>query len=179
MGRSLDAEVEAELNAARASGGSAAEERALQEVLLVEDVVDVNLGPQHGRAGNERISGAEVEDRTRIYFDAAVEIEKPGTVAAIAVSRTDTIRQPAAVSSRGAEVQAIDRVGPTRDDGQSLIVVEIEEALRRVLGKEAAADRATPIGVVQRGIEVAAERPVRPKLQHTFDSRDVHDIDVH
>ena len=58
-------------------------------------------------------------------------------------------------------------------------MVEIEEALRRVLGKEAAGDRATPIGVVQRGIEVAAERPVRPKLQHTFDAGDVHDIDVH
>src|SRR5438045_1099949 len=136
MGRSLDAEVEAELNAARASRGSAAEERAFQEILLVEDVVDVNLGPQHGRAGNERISGAEVEDRTRIYFDATVEVEEARAVAAVAGIRIDTIRQSTAVCSRGAEVQAVDRVGPARDDGQSLIVIEVEEPRRRVLGEE-------------------------------------------
>src|SRR5438874_5940858 len=140
MGRSLDAEVEAELNAARASGGSAAEERALQQVLLVEDVVDVNLGSQHGRAGNERISGAEVEDRTRIYFDATVEVEEARAVAAVAGIRIDTIRQSTAVGSRGAEVQAVDRVGPARDDRESLIMVEVEEPLRRVLGKEADGD---------------------------------------
>src|SRR5947208_2433136 len=94
--QSSDAEVQAELDAARPTHGCAAEERALQQILLVEHVVDEELRAQHRASEDERIAQARVEDRARWDVDPLVEVEQTRAVAAVAVGRVHAVGEAAA-----------------------------------------------------------------------------------
>src|SRR5213594_2527022 len=54
----LHPDVQPYLHAARPADGGATEERALQQVLVVEHILDVQLGPQHRAAHHQRVPRA-------------------------------------------------------------------------------------------------------------------------
>ena len=82
-------DVHSELKLSRSSHRCSAEERALQQILLVEDVIDVKLGTNKGPSESKRKSGASVQNETWLHLDALVEIEESGAVGTIAAGGID------------------------------------------------------------------------------------------
>src|SRR5258708_21660746 len=86
--------VEAYLNAAGPAEGRTTEERALQQIIMVQDVFYVHLRPEDGATHHERITGARVQNEARVDLDGLVEIEQARAVRRVrirAVSETRAV----------------------------------------------------------------------------------------
>src|SRR5258705_11635580 len=92
-------DAESELKHARPSHRSTAEECSLQQVFLVEDVVDVELGTDERATEGERESGAAVHDEAWFHLDPLVEIKESGPVRAIAVGWIDAVGKARSVGA--------------------------------------------------------------------------------
>src|SRR6266567_5588385 len=67
-------DVHPQLHAAWPTERRTAEERALQQVLFVEHVFHVDLGPKDRSAHRERVPGARVQNDVRRHLDRLVEV---------------------------------------------------------------------------------------------------------
>src|SRR5947207_2713158 len=67
-------DVHPQLHAAWPTERRTAEERALQQVLFVEHVFHVDLGPKDRSAHRERVPGARVQNEVRRHLDRLVEV---------------------------------------------------------------------------------------------------------
>src|SRR5207249_7217663 len=137
------------LNAARPADGRAAEERTLEQIRLVEEVLDVDLWPHDRITSHPRVAGAQIGDRARAHLDALVEVEQPRAVRTVAVGRIDAVGETAAVDLCRTQEESVRRVGHAGDGRQPLIVVEVEEALRFVGREEATRNRPAAIRMVE------------------------------
>src|SRR5207245_3146307 len=162
--------------AAAAPYECAAEERDLEEILLVEPVLDVDLGPEDCPADGERVPGARVQNEARRHLDRLVEVEQAGPVRRIGVR---AVRESTSIDAGRREVEAMGGIHHARDARQPLVVVEVERSRRRHGGEEPAGDRAVPVRVVQGQVHVRRYRPARPYLDDALDAGDAHLVDVH
>src|SRR5437773_2714452 len=85
-------DVHPQLHAAGPPHRRAAEERALEEILVVEHVVHVQLRPNHHVADRPGVPGAGVEDEVRRYVVRLVEVEQAGPVRRVRRVRIDQSR---------------------------------------------------------------------------------------
>src|SRR5207253_2126740 len=139
-------DVHPQLYAAWPTERRTAEERALQQVLFVEDVFDVDLGPKDRSAHRERVPGARVQNETGWHFDRLVEVQEAGPVRRVGVR---AVRESTSIGTGRGEVEAAGRIHDARDPRQTLVVVEIERSRRRHDGEESTSDRSVPIRMVQ------------------------------
>src|SRR2546425_7300154 len=100
----LHPDVQPELHAARPPHGRPAEEHALQQVLVVEHVLDVDLGSHDLRADDQRVPRARVEDEARLHLDRPVEVEEPGSVGRVG---TIAVGEAGAVDGGGADEEPL------------------------------------------------------------------------
>ena len=73
-------DVKSDLEHAGPSDRCSAEKRALQQVLLVEDVIDVKLGTNQCATEGKGESRASVQNEAWFHLDARVEIEESRAV---------------------------------------------------------------------------------------------------
>src|SRR3989442_8112170 len=116
-------DVHPQLYAPRPPEGSAAEKRALQEVLLVEHVLDVDLGSEDRPADGERVPGARVQNEAGRHLDRLVEVEETGSVGRV---RVCTVGQAAAVRAGRGEVKSARREHNARNARKALVVVQVD-----------------------------------------------------
>src|SRR2546422_1608028 len=103
----LRSHVHAQLHGTRPSERRAAEERALEQVLLVEHIVDVQLGPNDHTAEGKGVSDASVQNEIWIDVVQLVEIEQAGALRGIgAVVRN----QARPVDAGCGSIEAVGRV---------------------------------------------------------------------
>src|SRR2546422_11238066 len=76
--RGSGSDVHPELYAARPPERCAAEERPLQEILLLQPVIDVDLGPEDCHAGGEPLTGARRQNRARPHLARLVAVQQAG-----------------------------------------------------------------------------------------------------
>src|SRR5436309_11284666 len=121
-------DVHPQLYAAWPTERRTAEERALQQVLFVEHIFDVDLGPKDRSAHRERVPGARVQNEARRHLDRLVEVQEAGPVRRVGVR---AVRESTSIRTGRREVEAAGRIHDARDTRQTLVVVEIERSRRR------------------------------------------------
>src|SRR6266404_6511740 len=97
-------DVQSELELPRSCHRCSAEKRALQQVLLVEDVVDVKLGTNQCATETKAESGAAVQNEAGFHLNTLVEIEQTGAVGTTTTSWIHTVGQPRAIDPRKAGI---------------------------------------------------------------------------
>src|SRR6266480_3106171 len=109
-----------QLHGAGPSERRAAEKRAFQQVLLVQHVVDVHLGPNDDTAEGKRVPNASVQNEVWPDVVKLVEIKQAGALRGIgAVVRN----QARSVDAGGGRVEALGRVYHSCHARDALIVV--------------------------------------------------------
>src|SRR5437879_13894243 len=77
------------------------------------------------------------------------------------------------------QIEAARRVHDAGDSRHALVVVEVERCRVRARREESAADPVEAIGVVQRNVRVARDRPPGADLGDELDPRDPYLTDIH
>src|ERR1017187_3968511 len=167
----LDSDLDLQVEGSRPADRLPTVERALEEVVRVEHVVDEELGADVGGAGVERIPYGDLLDVARRNLERGVHAEEPGAVARGA-GLVRTVRlAPGVVRHRGirgqrgrraravdacrADVAMADRPDDVRRRRYALVVVEVERGIRLGQLEEAARDRAVGIAVGDGEVEIA------------------------
>src|SRR5258706_5032861 len=97
-------DVDPELKLPRFSHRRSTEKGALQQIPLVEDVVDIELGTNQCVAERKGESGASVQNEAGLHLDALVEVEKTGAVGTITTRGVHAIGEARAINTGEARI---------------------------------------------------------------------------
>src|SRR6266850_3246789 len=117
------ADIDPELQAPRPPERRSTEECALQQVILVEYVVDIQLWANDRAADGERVPDTRIDDDVRIHVDVLVEVEQAPSIRRI---RIGSVGETGPIDARRGQVESATRVDRAGNAGQALVVVEVE-----------------------------------------------------
>src|SRR6266852_2694095 len=141
-------DVQPELKLSWSSHRRSTEKSALQQVLLVEDIVDVELGTNQCAAEGKGESGASIQNEAGLHLDALVEIEETGAVGTITTRGIHAIGEARAINTAQARICLAQGICCRAECAHPLVVIEIEESLRLIGWTESAGDRSVAVCVI-------------------------------
>ena len=143
---------DSQLQAARAAHRRATEERAFQQVLVIEYVVDKQLRANDGAPDRKGVSRARTQNDARIDMRVRVEVEESPPIARV---RIVPVGKTTSIDPCGGQIESATRIDHVRRPGHALVMVEIEVPRRGIGREETAGDRVVSVGVVDREVHIS------------------------